>query len=453
MKKLLLLLFITFNFTNFSQQNFRIEFDYARFSYDDSSKYVEFYYSFYHNQLTPTLIDNQEIVSGILNLVVKNKDDKTEIINKTYQFNNISDTALNNNSLIGNIGFIIPFGEYVCYVIGKDGNNNSNIDSISFEMNLNKHPENIFSLSDIQIASSIKQSDDQNSMFYKNTYEVIPNPSNLFGETIPVIYYYIEIYNLTKNISSENIKIETQLLNGRNETVLSRSKLLTRKNDAIVDAGILNISKQPTGGYHLLITLSDSVINQRYTSSKRIFIYNPLIIDTTISSYSETSMIASEFAVMSIEELDEVFSFSKYIASKQEVTQWEKLTESDAKKNFLFEFWKRRDMDLTTSQNEFKKEYFDRVQKANNNFTTIQRKGWRTDRGRVFIIYGEPSEIERFPNQVDTKPYEIWQYNQLEGGVVFVFADLTGFSDYSLIHSTVRGELRDDQWQRKITTY
>lgn len=453
MKSLILFLFLTIFATNYSQQNFRLEFDYARFSYDDSSKYVEFYYSFYQNQLTSVQIDNKEIVSGILNLIVKNKENNSEIINKTYQFNNVSDTSFNNNSLIGNIGFIIPFGNYICFVIGKDANKVSNYDSISFEMNLNKQPDNIFSLSDIQIASSIKQSDDQNSMFYKNTYEVIPNPSNLFGETVPVIYYYIEIYNLTKNISSENIKIEAQLLNGRNETVLSRSKLLTRKNDAIVDAGILNISKQPTGGYHLLITLSDTVINQKYTSSKRIFIYNPSVIDTTISIYSETSMIASEFAVMSDEELDEVFSFSKYIASKQEVTQWEKLTELDAKRNFLFDFWKRRDMDLTTSQNEFKKEYFDRVQKANNNFTTIQRKGWRTDRGRVFIIYGEPSEIERFPNQVDTKPYEIWQYNQLEGGVVFVFADLTGFSDYSLIHSTVRGELRDDQWQRKITTY
>ena len=46
----------------------------------------------------------------------------------------------------------------------------------------------------------------------------------------------------------------------------------------------------------------------------------------------------------------------------------------------------------------------------------MSKIGWKTDRGRIFILYGEPSEIERFPNQMDTKPYEIWHYNDIEGG-------------------------------------
>jgi hypothetical protein len=65
-------------------------------------------------------------------------------------------------------------------------------------------------------------------------------------------------------------------------------------------------------------------------------------------------------------------------------------------------------------------------------------------------MYGEPTEIERYPNQIESRPYEIWSYDSLEGGVVFIFADLTGFSDYQLVHSTKRGELRDDNWQRRI---
>ncbi|MHA1988555.1 MAG: hypothetical protein ACW98D_18135, partial [Promethearchaeota archaeon] len=68
----------------------------------------------------------------------------------------------------------------------------------------------------------------------------------------------------------------------------------------------------------------------------------------------------------------------------------------------------------------------------------------------VHIMYGEPTEIERYPNQIESRPYEIWSYDSLEGGVVFIFADLTGFSDYQLVHSTKRGELRDDNWQRRI---
>ena len=49
----------------------------------------------------------------------------------------------------------------------------------------------------------------------------------------------------------------------------------------------------------------------------------------------------------------------------------------------------------------------------------MSKVGWKTDRGRVYVLYGEPSEIEKFPNQMDQKPYEIWHYNDIEGGVYF----------------------------------
>jgi GWxTD domain-containing protein len=155
---------------------------------------------------------------------------------------------------------------------------------------------------------------------------------------------------------------------------------------------------------------------------------------------------------MSNEELDETFAVSRYIANDYEQDQWKKLTTEDAKRKFLFNFWNSRDKNTATPQNEYKSEYFDRVKTANERYTTIQKKGWKTDRGRVLITYGEPSEIERYPNQVDTKPYEIWKYEQLEGGTIFVFADLSGFNDYVLLHSTMRGELRDDLWMRQVRT-
>ena len=80
----------------------------------------------------------------------------------------------------------------------------------------------------------------------------------------------------------------------------------------------------------------------------------------------------------------------------------------------------------------------------------MRREGWKSDRGRVFLMYGEPSEIERFPNQQNTKPYEIWHYNEIQGGVIFVFADLTGFSRYTLVHSTMRGEVSDQNWMARV---
>jgi hypothetical protein len=78
------------------------------------------------------------------------------------------------------------------------------------------------------------------------------------------------------------------------------------------------------------------------------------------------------------------------------------------------------------------------------------REGWLTDRGRIYLVYAEPDEIERFPNSSGSKPYEIWHYNQIESGVIFVFIDRSGFGDYSLVNSTKRGEIQDDSWQQYL---
>jgi len=92
------------------------------------------------------------------------------------------------------------------------------------------------------------------------------------------------------------------------------------------------------------------------------------------------------------------------------------------------------------------------VKEASTRFKNLSRNGIKTDMGRVFIMYGEPEQIERFPNQKDTKPYEIWTYEQIESGVSFIFADITGFSNYILVHSTKRNEYHDENWLSRIAT-
>ena len=434
-------------------QNFKVDFDYSRFSYDDSSNYLEIYYSFYQPQLKQVRTSDQLTVKGLLNINITNKENSDTVINKSYQFENIIPDSLSENhqkSFTGNIAYVLPFGEYNCVLTGADGNDTSRVDSLSFPLTITKLPDDRFSISDLEIASIIRHSDDEKSMFYKNTYEVIPNPSGIFGSEVPVIFFYSEIYNIKKDIGSDNLRVNHMLLNSGNKTVYSKSRLLSRNSNSAVDVGAINISKLPSGAYTLADVATDSVKNLTVYSTKKIFIYNPSIIDSTLIVSTDNSMLTSEFAPMSEEELDQAFNESKYIATKQEKDQWKALKGEDAKRQFLFDFWKSRDLTPETPLNEYQKEYFDRVRKANKQYSNIQQKGWKTDRGRVLLLYGEPSEIERFPNQLNTKPYEIWHYNDLEGGVIFVFADLTGFSDYTLINSTKRGELSDPDWQRKI---
>jgi GWxTD domain-containing protein len=215
--------------------------------------------------------------------------------------------------------------------------------------------------------------------------------------------------------------------------------------------GSVVINKYPTDTYTLVLSVIDSAGNYGVSSSKKFFIYNPDVVaakDT--SSKGNYASISSEFGAMSEEELDDIWEKSKYKALPQEIKGFAKIKGVDSKRQFVYDFWKKRDKDVSTPENETFRKYLTRIDESNKRFGSLSKIGWKTDRGRVYILYGEPSEIERFPNQMDQKPYEIWHYNDIEGGVIFVFADLSGFSDYQLINSTMRGELRDDNWQDRV---
>jgi GWxTD domain-containing protein len=94
--------------------------------------------------------------------------------------------------------------------------------------------------------------------------------------------------------------------------------------------------------------------------------------------------------------------------------------------------------------------FLDRILTANQRYHAMGKEGWLTDRGRVYLLYAEPDEVERFPSSSVNKPYEIWHYNQIESGVIFVFIDRSGLGNYTLVHSTKRGEIQDESWQQYL---
>lgn len=118
----------------------------------------------------------------------------------------------------------------------------------------------------------------------------------------------------------------------------------------------------------------------------------------------------------------------KYIATVEENRRLRNASIQDRGRLFR-EFWKKRDPDPETEENELMQEYYYRVEYANENYST-HRSGWESDRGRIYILYGEPTQIERHPFEAESRPYEIWYYHNINRQ--FVFVDYTGFGDYSL---------------------
>lgn len=116
------------------------------------------------------------------------------------------------------------------------------------------------------------------------------------------------------------------------------------------------------------------------------------------------------------------------------------------------EFWQKRDESPGTPINEFQEEFYRRLQYANDRYSSNRRQGWTTDRGRTILRYGLPSSVEPHIYDREQAPHEIWEYNNIpgEGRAMFVFADLTGFGDFELIHSTVPGERTLPNWRQEL---
>ena len=433
-------------------QKITFEFDYAQFGYDSLSNYVEFYYSF--NQLGLTYVDTDTVdyVQGLLQIQIDDSITSSNIIDKHWIISNeITDSAGLDRSLIGMVGFVIDKGSYIVNVTGSDANNPLNEKTINEKIYVVPFLNSTTSLSDVQLASNIvPNSDNTSSIFYKNTYEVTPLPASVGGEMQPVMFYYTELYNLKADPTNSEMRLDEMIINSRGQLISSKSKRINKSADTRVEVGIVKAYKLPTDTYTLLLNLIDSVANYGVSSSKRFFVYNPSVVPTDTFQTTVSPVLSTTFGAMSEEEIDDLFDKSKYIATAPETDRYKALSTEDAKREFIYTFWKARDENPADDRNENYLNYVKRVNESDARFSALGKKGWKTDRGRVLIVYGEPTEIQRYPNTTDARPYEIWRYESLEGGVEFIFGDLTGFSDYQLLHSTKRGELRDEYWQRRI---
>lgn len=132
-----------------------------------------------------------------------------------------------------------------------------------------------------------------------------------------------------------------------------------------------------------------------------------------------------------ISDVTEAVEQLAYIAKGKEI-EWIRSADSDAERARRFlSFWKKRDPTPITERNERMEEYYFRIAHANREYGNFA-KGWQTDRGQVFVLYGEPDYITRHSYSFGaSKPYEVWTYNSF--GRRFIFVDRTGVGDFELL--------------------
>lgn len=127
-----------------------------------------------------------------------------------------------------------------------------------------------------------------------------------------------------------------------------------------------------------------------------------------------------------------------YIISPIEKDVFRQLQTDREKDIFIQAFWKQRDPTPGTPENEYRTEHYRRIAYANRHFGRgIPKRGWQTDRGRMYIILGEPNDIQRFEGKTQTYPAEVWFYQgksniDLPAGFSLVFYQEGGLGEYRL---------------------
>jgi GWxTD domain-containing protein len=136
-----------------------------------------------------------------------------------------------------------------------------------------------------------------------------------------------------------------------------------------------------------------------------------------------------------------------WIITDEERAAFKQLSNDEERDNFIEAFWQRRDPTPDTEENEYKEEHYRRIAYANEHFAA-GIPGWKSDRGRIYIMYGPADEVESHPSggtyerpmeegggETSTFPFEDWRYRYLEGigqEVIIEFVDTCMCGDYHM---------------------
>ncbi len=422
---------------------FLFNIDYNCFHYTDSSSVVEVGFAVYPGLVS--LIPAQAGFHGAIDVRMSiRKAGNGELVSMDRVMLPIDLVDTSGSELhtprVGKSPFVLAPETYRLDVLAVDSVAPARVDSAMAYFEVKPSTRDV-STSDVELCTSVAPSNDDSNPFYKNSYLVVSNPSRVFSTVgSPVVYTYVELYNV-KIGAIYNLK--TQIVDGAGTVLRERNRLRQFTLKDGVDVTTLNITTVAGGKYRFVYTLSDTSGNMIAKTEKPIYILNPST-QTSPSGGAPTSVV---LAGLSAEELQDEFEKVKYLLTPDDIKTFKPLTTADARRRFLSKIWSEVESGARAIAEMTRKSYLQRVAKADEKYRTMTKDGWKTDRGRVFILYGEPDEIERYPDSEGRKPFEVWKYRNIEGGVDFVFVDRWKNSNYELVTSTKRGELQDPNWE------
>ena len=346
----------------------------------------------------------------------------------------------------------VPNGDYLLYFKLKDVHGNSDtlryIDFIKVN-----YPEDSVSVSGISLYSRISRSGD-GGVFYK--YEMATTP--LFQQYAPENLYALpfsaEIYNTDRVLGNGTFIVKAEIAELGRRAAPEYTMTRTMKTaPASIFIHLFNIYMLPSGNYNLNLYVMDADSNLLTTASTFFQRSNPRVhID--LAQYDNV-VVENTFVekMTDLKQLQEDVATLFPIGNSVEqdfFTQNMKKVPLDQLQRYFYSFWvSRSPNDPEGAWLAYKK----KVEFVNERYGSTVIKGFRTDRGRVYLRYGPPNTITEEPFDPQAYPYEIWHYYEIgqQTNVKFIFynRDLVT-NNYELLHSDYIGEMHDPAWQMKL---
>lgn len=367
----------------------------------------------------------------------------------------------------------------VSYLLKKKNTGVAEVDIVSRDFE-----RGAVALSDIEFARSISRR--SSGLFEKSGYEVVPNPSRLYGLLVGELSLFYEVYDFTEEGVGDSLVTVYSIVNRTGDTIFSDRKKLAVNRRSMGNVALFGISSLSAGTYLLRLEVLDSDgVGLASTQAK-------FDIAWTVLSWGKYH--------------HEVEEDMRHIMTEDEMEEFRSLSTGD-RERYLTEFWNELDPSPGTLENEALEEHYRRVRYADLHYTTSVR-GALSDMGRLYIKYGPPDDIQshfsdyefvkgtrdiaggtepvltdpysrsflesgdegtagytrtsgeadehldqRGGETVHGKAYEVWTYegpgdpvrrlakrSSTQPRVRFIFADETGNGNYRLIYSTEKHE-------------
>jgi GWxTD domain-containing protein len=310
------------------------------------------------------------------------------------------------------LNFDLPPGTYHVKAALR-GKNNQVLASNEQKIKMDDFKSSYSLLSDIEFVEAANaEQEEGGSVFNKNGLMVVPSVSRAFGgaEESKLLYYF-EIYQ--GRDKAEKVLVQTILRNRSKGMIYRDTVWVPIGSSPVGQLRNVSVGDYAPGDYVLEVHLLGRRNKDLDSRTEKFTI-----------AWTQEALLRHDFKT-AIDQLS-------YIATSKDLQKIKKAENIEERIKAFNEFWAERDPTVGTPENENKREFYRRVHYANQKFGHLRREGWKTDRGRIYIINGEPDQIDDYPMSLEYPPYQIWHYYLSGEYRRFLFVDENDDGDYKL---------------------